>query len=533
MCSVVLQSETQSKPNYSINDLIGEWGLWQQRSVLFIFLCKLPAAWFMACIIFTAPFAENGEYHCQQENYTRLGEIDRIDFCRVDVNQTVTIPPQSSHTDQCEKFTHHSIFNSLVTQFDLVCSRRNLIAITQFFHLLGVLCGGILANELLVFVSPKNVFLIGIISQIICGCLTGLVNNFKLHVFFRCLTAICCCQMYTAGGIIFSDICGGKYRKSVCVLFESFWGLGIILLPIVSLVPAWSWSSIYLAISLPTVAYILIWFWIPDSVSWLLRHAKLAPAKNNIFYAIQVNKRTSHLPSNLDSFLQHKAYIYSKEPKTDNWTSLWSTKMQFILMFALHIAWAVDVTNYNGMLLNIRAFGRKYLIINTIAMGICELIGVFAAWFIVMNAHKNKFLYSGLFNIVAGILSFIFPSTLSGIDVAFGMTLAMISKIATTCSQAVLYTCTAELLPAPKRNICMFSCVVWARTCLLTAPFICTLTFVHNLFPLAAFGFIEICGGICSCIVDRIHNTPRATIDKNSNEVLKNIDNSLVTTTHM
>lgn len=112
----------------------------------------------------------------------------------------------------------------------------------------------------------------------------------------------------------------------------------------------------------------------------------------------------------------------------------------------------------------------------------------------------------------------------------FGMTLTMISKIATTCSQAVLFSSSAELLPeVSKRNICMLSCIVWARIWLLTAPFIGSFTFIHNIFPLAVFGFIELCGGFCSCIVDRIHNASNVATD----EILKKADNSEIITTHM
>lgn len=219
------------------------------------------------------------------------------------------------------------------------------------------------------------------------------------------------CEMFVS----VADITGGKYRKSVICLFESFWGIGVILLPFISnLLASWSWTSIYLAISLPTVAYIFVWFWIPDSPKWLLAHGEISAAKNCLFHAIQVNKRTSSLPSNFDSFLQLEAAKYAKAPKPENWWSLWSSKTQIIMMIALHTAWAVDVTNYNGMLLNIRVFGRNYLIINTVICGFCEIIGVLTAWLIVMNAHKHKFLYSGLFNVIAGLLSFLgfaFPST--------------------------------------------------------------------------------------------------------------------------
>jgi len=44
--------------------------------------------------------------------------------------------------------------------------------------------------------------LFGMITQIFCGNLTGHVASYELHVFFRCLSAVCCAQMYTAGGQI-------------------------------------------------------------------------------------------------------------------------------------------------------------------------------------------------------------------------------------------------------------------------------------------------------------------------------------------
>lgn len=212
-----------------------------------------------------------------------------------------------------------------------------------------------------------------------------------------------------------ADITGGKYRKSVICLFETFWGVGIVLLPIVAIgMPYWEWKSIYMGISLPTIVYVFVWFLIPDSPKWLIAHNKLSAAKTQLVDAMRVNNRTDELPSNLDSFLQLEASAAAKVPKPDNWPSLWSSKKQIVLMIALHIAWAVDVTNYNGMLLNIRVFGRNYLIINTIVCGVCEIAGVFCAYFIVMNATKRKFLCSGLFNVIAGAASFlglIFPSS--------------------------------------------------------------------------------------------------------------------------
>lgn len=99
-------------------------------------------------------------------------------------------------------YEHNPQYNSIITQFHLYCSREILIATTQFMHLFGVLCGGIVATNLMKCIDPKNVMMIGYIAQIMCGNLTGWAKIFELHMIFRCLSAVCCGLQYTAGGLI-------------------------------------------------------------------------------------------------------------------------------------------------------------------------------------------------------------------------------------------------------------------------------------------------------------------------------------------
>lgn len=144
----------------------------------------------------------------------------RIDFCNIyeDAHQHILqffngteaddidlfhIPPtNSSRLVPCESFEHRASYNSIITQFDLYCSRDILVALTQFFHLFGVLCGGIVTTYMMKYIEPRQTMLIGMLTQIVCGNLTGWINIFELHMFFRCLSAVCCGLMYTAGGLI-------------------------------------------------------------------------------------------------------------------------------------------------------------------------------------------------------------------------------------------------------------------------------------------------------------------------------------------
>lgn len=138
---------------------------------------------------------------------------------------------------------------------------------------------------------------------------------------------------------------------------------------------------------------------------------------------------------------------------------------------------------------------------------------VLTTWFI---PSTRKFLiyfanYILFFNNVFFLLY-----TVSGENITVILIFALLPKAAISCSQAILVTCTSELVTPEKRKICIFSCVVFARICLLCAPFIVSLSLVHTLLPLTIFGLSATVGGLATCII----TTPR-TIAK----VKKTINN--------
>lgn len=159
-----------SQSNDVIGDVIGDWGRWQFRSVILIYLCKIPSAWFMACVIFTAPTPNPGEFYCQGSEtnlitdknvwiqqmhpHVTQDEVYNIDFCSTynlthNHNNSYSVEYGKDILVPCTSFKFDSNFESAVTKFSLVCSRSILIAFAQFSHLFGVLTGGILAKLLM------------------------------------------------------------------------------------------------------------------------------------------------------------------------------------------------------------------------------------------------------------------------------------------------------------------------------------------------------------------------------------------------
>lgn len=164
--------------------------------------------------------------------------------------------------------------------------------------------------------------------------------------------------------IIVTDIVGKSHHKIVLPLFETFWSVGAILLPIIAH-HAPTWKILYISITAPTIAYSILWFLIADSPIWHLEKGNKKRAMEIILDASTINKKSYLLPINfLDDI---------KEQKTPNvqYFAMW--RQNFLNTFCIHIAWGVIITSFNGLLLNTRAFGRLDLHRNVMLTGELDL----------------------------------------------------------------------------------------------------------------------------------------------------------------
>lgn len=154
-----------------VRKVVGNFGKWQLRAMLIIFLCKLPTSWFMAIQNFTALPPENGDVYCTPPKSVPSDLLPdwiaqahpiiydrhykpKIDFCHVYdefmkrpmdyVGQNITIPSNLTVV-KCMNFSFDPEYHSIVVAFNLVCNRQMLVSLSQCFHIFGLLIGGIIA----------------------------------------------------------------------------------------------------------------------------------------------------------------------------------------------------------------------------------------------------------------------------------------------------------------------------------------------------------------------------------------------------
>ncbi|XP_062555801.1 organic cation transporter protein-like [Armigeres subalbatus] len=510
-----------------VSSIMKEFGPWQLRAVPLIYMCKIPAAWFMAILIYTTPDPKNGEIYCKPPpsvsahfNETKwimashpIKDVVNsteftIDYCYVfednlefynDPNRTSWIQPSNiTRTKGCTVFEHHADYNSIITQFDLVCSRSLLTPTTQAAHVFGVLLGGIIAAQLMRTISPRNLMLLGMYTQVMCGCITGYIIIYEMHILLRLLVAMCCAFTYTAGSVILNDITEGKYKTATICLHEQFWSIGVIIMPGLAIFTN-SWTSLYAAISIPPFLLIIIHRWIPDSPRWLLKQGRTQEAKVYLLEAAKYNNTRNCIPIYFDEQLKSISEAAAVQPEPDLWWTIWKERSAFNNLVRLHLAWGLFCTAYYGMLLNVSSYGRDKLNIHMVVVGVSELIGTFIGLYLIMTS-KQKWLWCGVFNIVAGLIAFntwIIPPEVPFINRdALVMLTAMISKASVSCCLAMLVTCTGELVSANKKAGAVYSCTNWGRFCFMVTPYIVSTVKFGQFVPLTAFASLAIIGGM-------------------------------------
>lgn len=368
--------------------------------------------------------------------------------------------------------------------------------------------------------SPREVMLIGMITQILLGLATGFAPTYETHIFFRCSVAATCSLM-CIGIITLIDTTQGKYRVMVVCLFEQFWSIGVILLPTVGSI--WkSWRHVYVAISLPTILLIFLYKWIPDSPQWLLKHGRIKDALNVLLDVARVNRNEVD-ENQIQNELNNLSKKYENEPEASVW-SIWEGSFRHkINLLIAHAGWSVYLSLYFASLLHVRALGKKFLEVNTIIAGFSEIIGTFIGLYLILKTSR-KWMWASVLNIITsmiGLSANLVPLTFSPTKrMTIYLMTSMIAKATISTMLALFITCTSELVSEEKRKLLNFSGVTCSRTIVLAAPFIgyCS-SFGSILIPQNIILFLNIVASLIIALFIKTQKTlPKRSCFQNQNK---------------
>ncbi|MGH0143920.1 UNVERIFIED_CONTAM: hypothetical protein FKN15_027024 [Acipenser sinensis] len=154
--------------------------------------------------------------------------------------------------------------SSFVTEFNLVCSDAWMVDLFQSILNLGFLVGTIVMGYVADRYGRKLCFLASTLANAITGILVAISPNYIALVIFRGLFGLPMKGGWVTGYVLLTELVGVDYRRTVGVIYQMFFSVGILILPLIAyLIPNWRWVQV--AITAPYF-FFLLYYWFTSAV---------------------------------------------------------------------------------------------------------------------------------------------------------------------------------------------------------------------------------------------------------------------------
>ncbi|XP_048485597.1 organic cation transporter protein [Plutella xylostella] len=439
-------------------------------------LLKLPVAWYHMNIIFLAP---PQDFWCRKpEMLLNVTEHEWREIflpksnnhsCFYDApiisNESLTNRSGTASQVNCRSFDYDtSVFNrTIISDWDLVCSNRWLVHLSQIVLMLGILLGGILFGALADRYGRKHPLMAAIIIQSVCGFSSGTLSIFWVFLLNRFVLALSTGGIAVMAFVLCMEVVSGKWRTIVPVLCQLPFGLGA---AIMSGMAYWwrDWRKLEFSLGCLSSLYVLYWFWIPESPRWLLATGQTEKALGVLRDAAKKNKRPFNI-NDVNLLLQQKA------PATDQprFTAFLKSPNMRRKTFLLSLNWLVTGIAYYTFAQYLGALGDN-IFLTVATSGVISTPGAIISIYVLAKLGRKATIGGfQLLTCLCFVLLLVVPKNLYVNDWP-RLLCAGVGMAGMAGSIPALYLFTAELYPTIGRNVGVGGVSIFARVGSMIAP---------------------------------------------------------------
>ncbi|XP_068094729.1 solute carrier family 22 member 13-like [Hyperolius riggenbachi] len=383
---------------------------------------------------------------------------------------------------------------TLVTEFNLVCNRKDQTDISQSVYMAGLLIGAMIFGPLGDWIGRRPVILISMLLTVAFGVGAAFVSDFYVYTALRCIVGMAISGLLINNLVLVAEWVGSSHRAYATISTHVCFAVGLMVLAGLSY-GIRNWRLLQIVCSAPP-ALLFFYFWIlPESPRWLLTKGKNEKAKKFLQKAASVNK--NKLSEELLAKLQEE-----KQTRSGNMMDLFRIRSLRRVTLLMSFVWFVNSLVYYGLSLNVGSFGLD-IYLTQLIFGAVEIPARLGSMFVVQLLGRKP--SQSLCLLLGGTVCLIIPAIPKTLPVVTTV-LAVIGKFAIAGSFSICYIYAAELFPTVIRQNGVGLCSMTARVAGIIAPLISLLSKYHPAIPMAIYGSGPVIGGFLCCLLPETRN---------------------------
>ncbi|GFT66858.1 organic cation transporter protein [Trichonephila clavipes] len=268
-------------------DIVGGFGRWQLRIFLFLLYVNIVGMWQNFSIVFQTP---NMKFRCIQPSSEQLYSNSSSVF--FDNRCEVPQEENSSILAPCTEWEYDtsSTSDTIVSEWDLVCSREWLISLVKSMYMVGFLLSVLIFGQISDLVGRFPTIVICYCITCVSMFLSLLSNSFSMFITLRFFQAFGRAGITTTGYVLIREIVGSEHQTVMGLAIQVGWSIGFVTLVGV----AWffrNWFWLQLVIALSFIPIVFAFGIISESPRWLLTRGKTKKLERLLTKAAAINGR--------------------------------------------------------------------------------------------------------------------------------------------------------------------------------------------------------------------------------------------------
>ncbi|XP_033837831.2 solute carrier family 22 member 13 [Periophthalmus magnuspinnatus] len=379
---------------------------------------------------------------------------------------------------------------TIVTDFDLVCGRSNLVQVAQTVLMAGVLFGSLLFGPFAESFGRKRAIQIPGVLIFMFTAVTGLSHDFNLYLVSQFLVGIGYGGFRMNAIIMATEWIGVSKRSWGACVSQIFFAIGLCLMAgVIYFVRDWRLAQLIASAPLGVMA-IYIWY-TPESARWLLDRGRVKEAREVLKKAAAINKGI--VP---ESILQ-KVVVETETKKKGGTLTIFKSPVLTKYLFAIILAWFSLNLTYYCLSFNVGNLGLD-IFLTQLIFGATELPAHLLCIWLLEALGRRVCLITTL---LAGGLACLLIIAVGQEKAIFVTLFATLGRIFSNMAGSICSVYVQELVPTSLRQSASGLGNIASRAGGLLSPVVNMLAVYHWFVPIAVYSSFMFVSGLLGLLL--------------------------------